>query len=75
VGGTDRDMKQPEVLEGFQAVSEACKKHNAPLIVGADDRSVEQGLRDGYRILLSGIDVRAAGSLRQMYERMREMKK
>jgi len=73
--GVEGDMKDPEVMEGFQAVSEACKKHNVPLIVGADDKSVEQRLKDGYRILISGIDLQAPRSLREVYKRMQELKK
>jgi len=73
--GVEGDMEVTEVPEGFQAVSEACKKHKVPMIVGADKDSVEQRLKDGYRILISGSDLHAPGSLREVYERMREVRK
>jgi len=66
--GFPGNVNHPRVLENWKLVKNACDRANVPLIGFANTNDIQQKLKENYKILLFGHDVRNNGVIPKVLE-------
>ncbi len=72
--GRPGETAHPEVLKTWQKVKAACDKANVPLIGFANQNNINEILKDKYKMLLFGHDVRNSADIPKVLEALKKRK-
>lgn len=70
--GHPGEVAHPEVLKNWQKVKQACDQAQVPFVGFANETNIKTKLKENYRMLLFGHDVRNNGQIPRILEALKE---